>query len=419
MDRGEGAIRWSPTQARDEFLTLDFHYRIIDRYKATGKAAPEQFDYEQVSKSTDFQVVKAFDWSPKVSGLVAIGGKDGEVQLLRIDDNSNDSIVLPLKLQRTCQAVAFNTTGLLAVGLDRVRNGECLQIWDVDQRLSKWDPSKKGWQSSVSASNEPLYRLEPSVSVTSVRFFEDQPQTLVVGIKNQSLRIHDLRGMFETGTLPITALTLFPDPHGAVASFQTRCNNNLAIDHADPNYFASTALDQPSVMIWDRRATSRQSASKMYLEAVDDGEVPFGCALKLKSAIDSRNGANIRSLRYCRDRRGYLAVLSSAGELQVLCTQREYVEPLSESDVDESPELLEVKTSHTLQHPYFDENFNCRYDDRIGSSDWASLGSPDFQPRLITRRCNQKIEVMLMPTAAQHLAFDLINFSAKANSKSF
>ena len=195
MDRGEGIIRWSPSQARDEFLTLEINYRIIQRYRATGQAVPEQFDYERTSKHTDFQTVTAFDWSPTVAGLVAIGGKGGEVQLLRIDDDSNDSILLPLKLQRTCQAVTFNTTGLLAVGLDRVRNDQCLQIWDVDQCLSKWDPSKKGWQSAPTASIDPLHKLEPSVSVTSAKFFEDQPQTLVVGIKNQCVRLHDLRGV--------------------------------------------------------------------------------------------------------------------------------------------------------------------------------------------------------------------------------
>jgi hypothetical protein len=41
---------------------------------------------------------------------------------------------------------------------------------------------------------EPRKKLEASVSITAIRFFEDQPQTLVVGVKNQSVRIHDLRG---------------------------------------------------------------------------------------------------------------------------------------------------------------------------------------------------------------------------------
>ena len=124
---------------------------------------------------------------------MAVGTGQGEVHLLRVDDNSNAYLTLPLKLQRPCQSVTFNTTGLLAVGLDRVRNDSCLQIWDVNQRLAGWDSNNKGW--NVPAMTlEPRKKLEASVSITSIRFFEDQPQTLVVGVKNQSVRIHDLRG---------------------------------------------------------------------------------------------------------------------------------------------------------------------------------------------------------------------------------
>jgi WD40 repeat protein len=198
MDRGEGIIRWSPNPARNEFLTVNVNYRIIKLFKAVGYAVPERFDFQQLSKHSDFQLVTAFDWSPRIAGLVALGTKDGLVQLLRIDDDSNDCFTLPLKLQRACQAVAFNTTGLLAVGLDRVRNDQCLQIWDVNQRLSKWDPSKKGWQLPTTSSLDPVHRLEPSLAIASVKFFEDQPQTLVVGVKNQSVRIHDLRGLLSS-----------------------------------------------------------------------------------------------------------------------------------------------------------------------------------------------------------------------------
>jgi len=195
MDRGEGIVRWSPSSARDEFLTINVTYRVLERHKAVGHAVPELFEHFEVSNHSDVPAMTAFDWSPRVGGLIAIGTKGGEVHLLRVDDNSNDSIILPLKLQRACQAVSFNTTGLLAVGLDRVRNDQCLQIWDINQRLSKWDPTRRGWQASSPASFDPVYRLEPSVAVSSVKFFEDQPQTLVVGVKNQSVRIHDLRGM--------------------------------------------------------------------------------------------------------------------------------------------------------------------------------------------------------------------------------
>jgi WD repeat-containing protein mio len=199
-------------------------------------------------------------------------------------------------------------------------------------------------------------------------------------------------------------------------TFQTRCNNNIAIDHADPNYFASSTLDYqlPTVMVWDRRASSRHSVSKMYLDSVEAGEVPFGCVLKLNNVVEPRNQTSIRTLRYCRDHRGLLAVLSTAGELQVLWTEREYVEPYSENDVENSPELLEVRRAYPLQWPYWDEVLGCPHDERVVSSDWATLGSADVVPRLVTRRGNSKMDVMLLPPTTQHAAFDLTNFSGKA-----
>lgn len=204
------------------------------------------------------------------------------------------------------------------------------------------------------------------------------------------------------------------DPHSAVVTFQTRCNNNLGIDHADSNYFASSALDGPTVMVWDRRASSRQSCSKMYLESIDAQEVPFGCALRIDKAIDTQQNGYIRSLRYCRDKRGHLGILSSSGELQVLCTDTEYVDPIPENDIEGTPELLEIKRSHPLRYPFYDESFGYHVDDRVVSFDWITLGSEEFQPRVVTRNCRQAIDVKLMPNTAQHLAFDFINFSGSA-----
>jgi hypothetical protein len=194
MERNEGIIRWSPNPTRDEFMSINLNYRIVQVYQATEHAHPGRFDYQKSSKHNEFPPLSTFDWSPTIPGLVAMGTARGEINLLRVDDDSNDFITLPLKLQRPCQAVAFNTTGLLAVGLDRVRNDSCLQIWDLNQRLGGWDLKKPGWSSVPRMTLEPK-RLEASVSISSIRFFEDQPQTLVVGVKNQSVKIHDLRGL--------------------------------------------------------------------------------------------------------------------------------------------------------------------------------------------------------------------------------
>ena len=216
MERGDGIIRWSPSRSRDEFLTINLTYRTLDLYKATGKIQPggnnDDFQRTLISKHTDFQPFSAYDWSPvtahhDMTPLLAVGSKTGDVNLLRIDDDSSDSISLPVKISRSCHAVAFNTTGLLAVGLDRVRNDYCLHIWDINQRLSGWDPTKKGFQ-NLPASAEPYMRLEPSVPISSTRWFEDQPMTLVAGVKGQSLRIHDLRGQYNSTLALDNLLTL-------------------------------------------------------------------------------------------------------------------------------------------------------------------------------------------------------------------
>lgn len=172
-------------------MVLNLNQKIIQLYEAKGDAQPGSFDYQRISK-TEFTALNTYDWSPTIRGLVALGTKGGNVNLLRVDDDSNASIDLPLKIGRPCQSVAFNTLGHLAVGLERVRNDSCLQIWDVNDRLSDWDVKKPGWTGAKDVS--PMMKLEASVAVTSVRFFEDNPQTLVVGIKTSCVRIHDLRG---------------------------------------------------------------------------------------------------------------------------------------------------------------------------------------------------------------------------------
>jgi hypothetical protein len=56
------------------------------------------------------------------------------------------------------------------------------------------DTSTHGFPTDILPFTEPSERIDASVSVTSVKFFEDNPNVLVAGIKAQGLRIHDLRG---------------------------------------------------------------------------------------------------------------------------------------------------------------------------------------------------------------------------------
>ncbi|THV50169.1 hypothetical protein BGAL_0162g00130 [Botrytis galanthina] len=396
MDKTEGIIRWSPNSARAQFIAFNLNYRILQVYEAKGLARPGKFEYEPLSRYIDIPSLNTFDWSPVVEGLVAVGTSSGELQLLRVDDNSNAVLSLSIKQPRACQAVAFNTTGLLAIGLERVRNDGSLQIWDVNQRLTGWDTSQPGWKVPNNAV-EPR-KLE-SATVTSIKFFEDQPQTLAIGIKNSCVRIHDLR-----------------DPSGGVITFQTKCNNNLTIDYSDPNYFASSSLDQPGLMVWDRRASTRTTASPMYLDAFDNDGYVWGAALQLKKVISTdKQGSYIKSLRYCREHRGTLGVLSNAGQLQILKTNKEYYDPGSEDDVKGSPELLQVKKSFDLEYPYVDPDHGRRQEDRIVSFDWLTLGNTDLQPRVVALRASGSFEIMQAPPSSNGQMMDFMPWQPPHN----
>ena len=195
MDRPEpGLVKWSPHSSVDSFVHINLQHRVVQLYEPTGHARNGRFDYDKVGRHDDFPPLTTYDWSPSNPGFLAVGTGTGVVNLLRIDDGSNAFVELGLKMQRTCQAVAFNTTGLLAVGLDRVRMDQSLQIWDVNRLSSLGKGETKDSLQGLPGLTEPKYRLEPSVSISSIKFFEDSPQTLVAGIKAQGLRIHDLRG---------------------------------------------------------------------------------------------------------------------------------------------------------------------------------------------------------------------------------
>ena len=204
------------------------------------------------------------------------------------------------------------------------------------------------------------------------------------------------RAVFDDNTLTNS------DSNSTVINFPTRANNNITIDNNDTNYFASSSLDQPGLVVWDRRASDRSAVSHMYLESFDQEEIPWGAALKLDRAIDVEKNVYIKQLRYSREQRGALGVLSSAGQLQILQTKREFVEPDSAGD-GSSPELLEVKKSFDLEYPYFDPDHKRKYEHRIVSFDWLNLGTSELQSRIVALRANGDFEILQMPaeTAGQ------------------
>lgn len=195
----ETAIRWAPSSTPDDqrFLYVDVAGRSFKHCRVTSTDGPK-LAYDVLHSRSDVPAFRAFDWSSADEGLVAVGQSSGEATVLRMSEDSPSPVVFPARSQRYCNAVAFNSQRLLATGLDKVRNDFCLNIWDLNQKGQLGRVSGKGFGSGSERQPviEPLRKLASSESITSVKFFKSQPETLVAGVKGQFVRIYDLRGMF-------------------------------------------------------------------------------------------------------------------------------------------------------------------------------------------------------------------------------
>jgi hypothetical protein len=147
------------------------------------------------------------------------------------------------------------------------------------------------------------------------------------------------------------------------------------------------------------------------MQAVEEDDLPWGSALRLDQAIETDHDPSladerhslIRSLRYCRDRRGLLAVLSRTGQLRVLETQKEL--PSSSLTPHPEPELLHVYQSHELDVSY---RYHSRKNDRIVSFDWVTLGSPDLKPKLLALRTSGKFDILEQPSSSADHIYKLV-----------
>lgn len=193
----ETAVRWSPSSTLDDqrFLYVDIPGKSFNLCKVTSRDdVLGTLKYDVLSSRHSVPPFRAFDWSSADENLAVVGQSSGEAAVLRLDDDTQSPVVFPIRNQRSCNAVAFNTQGLLAAGLDKVRNDFSLNIWNVNQRLSLGSSARPFGSSRYPT--EPLRKLASSEPITSIKFFKDHPETLVVGVRGQSVRIYDLRGMY-------------------------------------------------------------------------------------------------------------------------------------------------------------------------------------------------------------------------------
>lgn len=381
----ETAIRWSPssTTLNQRFLIADVNGRAF-KHCNVEKFDGKSLQYETISTHRMVPAFRAFDWSPHDEAIVAVGQWSGEATVLRIDDQSQ-SLSLPIKHQRLCNAVAFSRTGLLATGLERVRNDFCLNVWDINQRPL----TKSSTPSSGRLSMDPVRKLASSEAITSIKFFPSQPDVLVCGIKGASVRIYDTRD--HTGN------SLFQS--------QTTCVHNIAIDPLDENYFASAgSLKDTTIHIFDRRSGSSSTAAN--LGAGSPQLSQQGPMLEFKRAFEAVGPslqANIWSLRYCKGQSGCLAALASTGDYKIFETKKDYRPTrgmqlegqgqMAKDDIVASAQRIYTRRIQHIEHAFDNPTHSRSEKQRIVSFDFTNLAGCRGRPCAITLRGDQTVEI--------------------------
>jgi len=176
----EAAVRWSPGQTSDtsQYILVDVAGNSISLNEAVI-GSRSKITTRTVARYDKVPSFTAFDWSKADTSLLALGLSSGDASLIKIGSGQKSISplrIFPIRTQRKCNSINFNSEGLLAVGLDRVRNDHCLTIYDVNE------------------GKEAHSRLCTGEAVSSVRFFPGQPQELVAAVARTSLRLFDLRG---------------------------------------------------------------------------------------------------------------------------------------------------------------------------------------------------------------------------------
>lgn len=385
----ETAIRWasSSTISDQTFLLVDVNGRTFKRCQVESYDGLD-LQYQILSTHRKVPPFRAFDWSYD-EHLVAVGQWSGETTVLRLEDESQ-TLSLPIKHQRLCNAVAFGSSGLLATGLERVRNDFCLNIWDIDRNAQSSNTPSSPRPRTGKQTTEPLRKLASSEGITSIKFFP-QPQTLVTGVKGTCLRIYDLRE--NTGNPSL--------------QMHTGCVHNIAIDVLDDNYFASAAPAKDStIQVWDRRMGFSSSASMIGTDLGQHSQhVP---ALEFSKAFDDPHGssqASVWSLKFCKAQRGCLGALASTGDYKVFQTQKQHRSETKYSSFGSEKygsyaELISTKRIFHMGHIPDTGKFGPYESNRIVSFDFSNLGGPQGRACAITLSAGHGISIQELEGSA-------------------
>ncbi|KAF3491626.1 uncharacterized protein GIQ15_01143 [Arthroderma uncinatum] len=219
----ETAVRWSPSSTSDDqrFLYVDIPGKSFNLCKVTSRDdVLGALNYEVQASRHSVPPFRAFDWSSADENLAVVGQSSGEAAVLRLDDDTQSPIVFPIRNQRSCNAVAFNTQGLLAAGLDKVRNDFSLNIWNVNQRLSLGSATRPFGSSRYPT--EPLHWLDENYIASC---FPSNDSAISIWDRRSGFRYPTAAGATpaaaDSGPLS-TALDLKPniEPNSTIASLR-------------------------------------------------------------------------------------------------------------------------------------------------------------------------------------------------------
>ena len=391
----ETAIRWSPnsTLASQRFLFADvsgrsFNLGNITKYDPSI-AVKLRYDLAPAYRQ-DVPAFRALDWAPFDENLVAVGTPSGETRVLRID-NSGPPVSFTVKYQRLCNAVAFGRTGLLATGLERVRNDFCLNVWDVNQPRS---PAV-----GVIKSSEPTRKFASSEAISSVKFFSGQPEVLIVGVKGIGIRCYDLR----ENTVNPSLL------------FKTACVHNIAVDPLDENYFACAGTQKDStIQIWDCRNGSPYTASSFsssHGSSLGSGSdqndnhgpvIAYPDVFSNNQTISGKAGTSgtLWSLRYCKGKSGFLGALASNGDFRVFETQKVFGDEYNTQQyaalnrmADGTSSRIFTRRVHRVERAFDVARYQRPEKERIVSFDFTNLAGRKGMPTAMFLRGDQSMEI--------------------------
>ncbi|ODQ65515.1 hypothetical protein NADFUDRAFT_50797 [Nadsonia fulvescens var. elongata DSM 6958] len=240
--------------------------------------------YKQLVSRIGFDGISCFSFSPTYQGLTVVGQINGTASIFDIKNNERPSVKLGLKQARPCNSVCFNNNGLVALGVDKSRSDHSLHVYNISDYASSLSSSS----ASVGQIN-PEYSLLPNEAVSSVAFYNDMPQVLLIG-SYKFLRQIDLR---EAPTCSV--------------QYATKCVYGISPDPFNPNYYASYSEDGTTV-IWDRR----------YLK---NNMIASNSTLTLTKLFNDVNRKSLSSglsskFKYCTTRRGEFSVLHNGDLLR-------------------------------------------------------------------------------------------------------